>query len=359
MKNLIIVTAISSITLLSGCASTTGGQGERTPQQYESEIKSQNQEIKELKQQLGSTTVASTGSSQTFGSDDLLPPNAKTGQCFARVYTPPTYRTESERVLKTEGYDVVSIIPAVYKTEEQTVMAEAETEVLEVVPAVYGWKEEQVLVSPQITELQRVPAKYEFQEERILVKPAHSIWKKGTGAITKIDQSTGEIMCLVEIPAVYKTVSKRALLSPETTKDVVVKEAVYKAVRTRVVEKPATTVAKKIPAVYGTVAVNKLVTAASSSSMEVPPTYETIETTIKVDDGFLQWAPVLCETNVTTDIIRELQITLNDKGYDAGLVDGIYGVETTAAVRKYQSDNSLAGKGQLTIGLIESLGVKY
>ena len=256
-------------------------------------------------------------------------------------------------------YDILDIIPAVYGVEYQTVMTQEATEVLEVIPAVYGWKEEQVLVSPEITELKKVQAAYAIEEEQMLVKPAHSIWKKGSGPITKIDQGTDEIMCLVEVPASYETVKKRVLVSPETTKQVVVKEAVYKTVKTRVVEHPARTVTKTIPAVYDKVAVKKLVTDSATTTKNVPAVYETIQTTVKVDDGFLKWAPILCETNVTGDIIRQLQQTLNNKDYKAGPVDGIYGWKTTNAVRKYQSDNAMAGNGQLTIALVEALELNY
>ena len=291
--------------------------------------------------------------------NDLLPPNAKPGQCFSRVYTPPTYTTKSENILKSEGYDVVKVIPAVYGTEEKQVLTKEATEILEVIPAIYGWKEEKVLVSPEITELKRVPAEYEFVTEKVLVKPAHSIWKKGTGPITKVDQSTGEIMCLVEIPAVYKDVKKRVLKTPETTRKVVVKDAVYKTVKTRIVKQPAKTLAKAIPAVYDTVTVKKLVKDASTNTVKVDPVYDTIEKRIKVKDGYLEWAPILCETNVTGDIIRQLQQSLNEKAYKAGVVDGVYGWKTSNAVRKYQKDNSLIGDGQLTVELVDSLNIKY
>lgn len=367
MKKLALVTAVSSIALMSGCASTND-QSVNIEQEYQAELDARNKEINQLKKQLDAsqqlatssasmaTQQSSTGSS---GSDDLLPPNAKSGQCFARVYTPPKYKTESETVMKAEAYDVVDIIPAVYGTEQQTVMTQEATEVLDIIPAVYGWKEEQVLVSPAITELRKVPAQYGYEEEKLLVKPAHSIWKKGTGPITKINESTGEIMCLVEVPAVYETVKKRVLISPETTKEVVVKDAVYKTVRTRVVEQPAKTVSRTIPAVYDTVTVKKLVKQASTNSTTIPAVYETIQTTVKVDDGHLKWAPILCETNVTGDIIRQLQKTLNDKNYKAGPVDGIYGWQTTNAVRQYQKDNKMAGDGQLTIELVEALELNY
>lgn len=377
MKNLSIITAASSLIILSGCASSpeqvsTGIQDyEAELAARDAELRQRETEITELRKQIaggGAPQVQASTDAQaskhssanaSLGIDDLLPPNAKPGQCFARVYTPPSYKTESEQVLKSDGYDVVEVIPAVYGTEEKTVLVKEATEELVVVPAVYGWEEERVLVSPALTELQRVPAKYDFVEDRVLVKPAHSIWKKGSGPITKVDQSTGEIMCLVEVPAVYETVKKRVLVSAETTKEVVVKDAVYKTVKKRVVKEPAKTVTKKIPAVYDAIKVNKLVTAASTKTKAIPPVYETVEKRLKVADGYLEWAPILCETNVTGDIIRKLQRSLNDKQYNAGPIDGVYGWQTTQAVRKYQRDNGLSGNGELTIAVIDKLGIQY
>ena len=389
MKTLIAVVAVFSIALISGCSSSSQQFGS-DQSEYEAELKARNmeleardmeiaardkelmardQEISELKKQLeqsnkismaaGSTSTQQAGQSDASMKDSLLPPKATAGQCFARVFSPPKYKTETETVLKADGYEEVKITPAVYRSEPKTVLVKEATETLEVIPAVYGWKEEKVLVSPEITELKIVPAVYETVQEKVLVKPAHSVWKKGTGPITKIDESTGEIMCLVEIPAEYKTVEKRVLKTPETAVPVVVKKAVYKTVKTRVVKEPARTVTRKVPAVYDTVSVQKLVKAASTSKISKPPVYETITTSYKVSDGYLKWEPILCETNVTGDIIRRLQQALNTKGYQAGPVDGIYGARTTEAVRQYQRDSKIPGNGELTIELVDALKIKY
>ena len=385
MKKLFLVVAVYSTALIAGCSSFGPTQNE-----YEAEINARNQELKArdqeiisrnqeinvrdqeintLKQQLDEsqqiTAAAVSAVEQPAMQSDaslntsLLPPKAEAGQCFARVYFPPTYKTQAEKVLKADGYDVMKITPAVYRSETKTVLVKEATEILEVIPAVYGWKEEKILVSPEITELRVVPAVYGTETERVLVKPAHSIWKKGTGPITKVNESTGEIMCLVEIPAEYKMVQKRVLKTQQSTVTFVVKKAVYKTVKTRVVKEPARTLTKKVPAAYDTVSVQKLVKAASTSKTSKPPVYQMVNTSYKASDGYVKWAPILCETNVTGDIVRQLQQALNTKGYKAGPVDGIYGVRTTNAVRKYQNDIPMPGDGQLTIELVEALNIKY
>ena len=49
--------------------------------------------------------------------------------------------------------------------------------------------------------------------------------------------------------------------------------------------------------------------------------------------------------NRDSEATKELQAWLNDNGYNAGKVDGIYGPETTQAVRNFQSDAGIKTDG--------------
>lgn len=152
--------------------------------------------------------------------EPLLPVQAKAGECYARVFVPPSYRTKSEQLLKAEASERVEIIPAKYGMVEERVLVKEASERLEVIPATYRTVEERVLVSEESERIETVPAVYATETERVLVKPAYTTWKKGRGPIEKIDEATGEIMCLVTVPAEYKTVTKRVLKTPATTRTV-------------------------------------------------------------------------------------------------------------------------------------------
>ncbi|NQZ13399.1 MAG: peptidoglycan-binding protein [Alphaproteobacteria bacterium] len=194
-----------------------------------------------------------------------LPMNAKPGECYAKV-----------------------LIPAKVEGTEETVQISEEQKVLARI----------------------IPAKYEVQTERVLVREARQVWKPGRGPQEKVDQTTGEILCLVEEPAVYKTIEKRVLVEPERPE--------YKT---------------------------------------IPAQYETITRTETIEAERLEWRRILCETNVTSAVIMSLQNALNKKGYDAGPVDGRYGYKTTTAVDRYQRENGLAMNG-LTYETIDHLGIK-
>jgi hypothetical protein len=90
-------------------------------------------------------------------------------------------------------------------------------------------------------------------------------------------------MCLVTIPATYKTVSKRVLVSPETTREV------------------------EIPAAFKTVKVRKMVQPAQSKRIPIPAKYQTVTKQNKISEGHMEWRSVLCKTNMTREIGLDIQ----------------------------------------------------
>lgn len=364
-KKLLVISVATAVATISGCSSepkapvvsadANTSELKSAIAKQQSVINSREQQIADLKRQLEakSATPATT-------STDLLPPAAKPGECFARVFIEPVYKTETVRVQKTAASENVSIIPAKYGYETKQIVTREATEVVDVIPAKYGYKTEKVLVSPPITELRTVPAVYKTETETIVVKPATTEWKKGTpanGAISsKVDSATGEVMCLVEVPAVTRTVSKRVLVTPATAKEVVVQPAQYKNVRTRIMTEAPKTVTRQIPAQYGTVKVKKVIEPARSITRPVPATFANVTKRTKVSEGYIKWAPVLCEVNATPSVIRGIQSKLKKAGYYHGPLDGIIGRGTTNAVKKYQHARGLA-TGGITLETVKALGV--
>ncbi len=311
--------------------------------------------------------------------------------------------------------------PAQYEARTEEILVSEPSEKVEVIPAKYEWVEEKVLVKEASQKEIAVPPVYETVTEKVMVEPAKTVWKKGRGLVEKIDHTTGEIMCLVEIPAKYKTVTKRVIKTPATTRTVEIpaqyktvkvrklvsapqekrveipakyktvtkrvkvadaqfiwheihsKEmsaktrtgnqiclkktpARYKTVTRRVVKTPASTKTVEIPAQYKIVKVRKLVSAPQEKRIEIPAKYKTITKRIKVAEQRLEWRPVLCRTNMTRELISEVQRALKTAGFDPGPVDGVVGRGTLRAVDAYQREKGLA-RGGLTMDTLKSLGV--
>jgi hypothetical protein len=351
----VVATAVSA--MLAGCGTT------QPKSDLEARLESAERENSQLRNSLAELQQSVTGKDQRIaslqqvpaGSGDLLPPQAKPGECYARAFVPPQYKPVSKTVLKAEAGERVEAIPARYEWVEERVLVEEASEQLKVVPARYGFKEERVLVKEASTQLVEVPAVYQTVTEKVLVRDGYTTWKKGRGPIERIDNATGEIMCLVEVPPEYKTVTKRVLKTQASVRKVEI-PAEYKTVERRVVVEPARTITVEVPAKYATVKVRKLVEPARERRIEIPAEYQEVSDKVLVSEGRLEWRPILCETNTTSDVVRKLQTALRDAGYDPGAIDGILGKSTMAAVNAYQKANGLAS-GQLTMEALRRLKV--
>jgi hypothetical protein len=272
---------------------------EMTIQEYKKEL-----EIASLKAQEGARMeMSATTSSQ-------MPPNAKPGECYARVYISPRYKTISKQVM---------IQPA--------------TEEVKILPAKYQWAEKQVLVSEAITEFKEIPAVYKWVTEKILVKEAHTMWKKGRGNIEKIDNATGEVMCMVHVPPTYKTVKKRIMVSPARIEEI------------------------NKPAVYKVIKYKKMIHPPQKQVVPIPAQYKTITKKVKITEGKMIWKRTMCETNIDRSLVKKIQSYLRKDRYNPGPVDGILGSQTRRALKSFQRDKGLA-IGSITYQTLKFMNIK-
>ncbi len=193
----------------------------------------------------GSNSGASPASSSLISAATQAGINLKAatpGQCFFESYIPAKYETKVEKVLISQASESVKITAAKY-----------------------GMVSEKVLVKDASKKVMEVPATYETIKEKVLVEPAKTMWKKGHGLAERVDNTTGEIMCLIEVPAKYKTVTKRILKTKATTKVV------------------------EIPAEYKTVSVRKLLAAPQEVRTSIPEEYTSVNKTVKVSDEQFSW----------------------------------------------------------------------
>jgi hypothetical protein len=324
---------------------------------------------------------------------------AEPGMCFREYYQPAQYKTEMKDVLVKDAAEEVETIPASYEVvEEKVLVKEASKKIIEV-PATYETLTEQVLVEPaktvwkkgggviekidnttgEVMCLVEVPAKYKTIEKQVVKTPA----------------TTRE----EEIPAVYKTVKVKKLVTPAQEKRtpipaehqqvalrVKVSDASFswvatheetepagaptgnqicltetpaklKTVKKQVVKTPAGFAKEDVPAVVEAVKVRKLLAKAEEKRTKIPAEFKMVTKRSKVSDERLEWRQVLCETNMTKDVIVRLQQALEKAGYNPGAADGVMGGATLRAVDAFQQDKGLP-RGGLTILTLEELGVK-
>lgn len=255
-----------------------------------------------------------------------------------------------------EPSERIEIIPAKYSDVKKKVVVKEASEKLVTVPAKYKTVKERVLVKAATKKLIQVEPTYETVTEQVLDKPAYTTWKKGTGPIQRIDETTGEIMCLVTVPASYKSVKKRVLKSPATTKVVEI-PAVYNTIEKRVVATPATTRKVTVPAEYKTVTVTDEVSPPTERRVKIPGKYATVTKRNLVKDGSMEWREILCDTNMTRGRITQIQRALQSAGHNPGPIDGVVGDSTMRAVNSFQRSRKLPVDNYLNIATVRALGV--
>ncbi len=323
---------------------------------------------------------------------------AKPGDCFHEHYLPPQYETVYTDELAAEESFRIEVIPAQYETVTEQVLVKEGSRKLVNVPATYKYIEEEILVKEahtvwkkghgliekidngtgEIMCLVEVPAEYKTIRKKVVDVPAHTVIEEipaeyKTVQVRKMVSPASEKK--ITIPAKYKKVAQQKLakdgqiiwheihdksLSKETRtgNQVCLTEipAKYRTVSKKVVVTPARTQVQTIPAVYKTIKVKALATKAQERKVVIPAEYQKITRKHKISEGHLEWRRVLCETNTSVGLISKLQSVLAAQDYEPGPVDGVYGTQTAAAVKKYQMDNGLA-IGGLTIETLKSLGL--
>ncbi len=292
---------------------------------------------------------------------EMFPPNAKAGECYARVLTPEIYNTVKERVLVKEASTKLIKVPAKYRYVNKKVLVKEASTKIQTIPPVYKTVTEKVLVKEATTKLVTVPAVYKNVRQRVMVECAHTEWKKGKGVysysntLSSKTTPTGEVMCLVKVPAKYKIITKKVMVKPACTIRKTV-PAVYRTVTKQVVVTPAREEVVNIPAVYRTVRVKEIVCPETTKEIKIPAVYKTITKKEKVKDSEIKWLPILCETNFTRPRIMMMQRALLRAGFNPGPIDGIIGNKTKSAVRRYQKAHGLS-TGAITLETLRSLGI--
>lgn len=337
---------------------SASGQNDSRINSLEQDVKARDARIQSLQTQLGEKNQSPTPT------DALFPPDAKPGQCYARVLTAEKYRTIDEKVLVQEESESVTVIPGRYETVQERVLVKEASTRIETIPAEYEMVTERVLVQPASKKVVEVPATFRTVTEKVLDKPAYTVWKRGPASgfsdpvLSQSTSATGEVMCLVEVPASYKTITRKVVDVAAHTNEVEV-PAEYKTITRRAVKKPASTREIKIPAEYETVSVRKLVEPAKQNRNKVPAQYRTVTKTEKIADAELTWKQVLCQVNATPSNVTALQRALEGKGYTVGPIDGVLGQQTFSAVSRYAKERGIPhGSNYVPMEVIKSLNLK-
>ena len=242
-----------------------------------------------------------------------LPPNAEVGKCYARCFVADKYEFKEDMVIDKPLSYKTQTIPATFKTVFDT-----------------------VITKPASVRTVEIPAEYETVVEDIMVSPATQKWVKGAAdaGCLSANPADCQVMCLQQVPAVYKKVSRKIVKAPAYKQEIPV-EAEYKIVSKQVIDQPSRQDQIEIPATYKKVMLKNLVRKG----------------------GYSEWKEILCGDKLTASKIISIQRALKANGYDPGPLDDVFGSQTKAALVKYQQDKNLP-VGNLNMETLKSLGVE-
>lgn len=356
---------------------------------------------------LGATLLAlSAGSALAGGPGGDFPPNAVPGKCYEKVLIPPSYESYSEQIIDSPSRVETRVIPAVYGEEVQQVLVREERTEYITVPATYRTVTETVILKQASVRTETVPATYETITERVMIREAHYEWRRGVPPKDRPTDpnhykvlATGEVLCLVEVPAEYSTVTRQILRTPERTVQIQV-PAETQVVTRQVIDQDARVEKRVIPAEYRSVRVRVVITKERVETYTIPATYKTVTKSRMVTDTSFQWREIVCadkggynspppppppppprgggygrdcidscsapaaagglysaspagprpyvesgpqQVRVTPQLVRDMQSALGLRGYYAGPRDGVFNGKTQAALSRFQGDRRLAG----------------
>jgi hypothetical protein len=245
--------------------------------------------------------------------EDELPPNAELGKCYARCVIPDVFETKDEEVIDKPASIKIQTIPAKFETVYDT-----------------------VIITPATKRTVVTPAEFENVTEDVMVTPATTKWvkSKADAACLSANPADCQVLCLVEVPAVYKKVTKKVEVKPAISTEV------------------------ETPAKFKIVPRKKMVEPERKEEVEVPATYKTIQKKVLVKKGgYQEWREILCGDQLTSQRILQIQKALKAEGYDPGPIDNMFGAKTKEALVKFQQDKGLP-VGNLNMETLKALGVQ-
>ncbi len=297
-------------------------------------------------------------------SKDKETPIYDPNKCWEKPLLAEKYEVITEKILLKEAHTKKEYIPAKYDTVEiKEVLAEGYMACVLNMP-VYEEVEEEVLLKEEERSIEYVPAIYESINEETVSSPALSRWVPDSdGTLVDCKQQPEHTHCkefdmeqtLVDTP---ETEEAHVLKAPATFREVV-EPVVYKDMRRAVVKEAATVYLQKVPARYRTYKKHELISPATYKEVEIPAEYITVTKQKLVND--FQSAPqkveVLCKEQITPELIRKIQETLKEMGYDIGNnIDGIFSAKTKQALFQFQKEKHLP-VGNLNIWTLAELEV--
>ncbi len=308
---------------------------------------------------MGVGAIASAPAHASESSAFSAPPNARAGECFARIMIPAQYKTQYKNVVVEEGGQRIEVSDARFAAQNEQILIRDAGVRYAVRQPIYKAVHERVMVRPGYERLAVEQAQYRTVSEEVQVAPARTAWKPGKSladwsGVKATKQNGSEVYCLVEIPPETRTVTKRIQIRPQNVQTIQA-PPIYRTITRHVLVDPGGVQEIALPAQYANIARQRLVQRAGHHSVAIAPRMKRIAYRTLVAPERYEWVRVLCKTNATTEAITGVQSQLKSLGYYQGALDGHLDLPTENAVRQYQREVGIPHGGYLSLDTIHAL----
>lgn len=309
---------------------------------------------------------------------DLPTPNAKPGQCFARVLVPAKYEQVPMSVAVSDPYSTFQISEPVFSParDEVRVVQDGYKD-YQVTPGKWQDVSETVVIRPEHNRLVLNKANFVQKTETYIIKEPRFVWRPGTNlsGVKRLDANTGEVFCLVEERGVTETVTRQVLKDKANVGIVKVPAQTATYVRKVLVEAPKV-ISIDRPALTKAFKVHDLIKEAGAVEVTQPGQTKTVYQQKLVAAEHYAWVQVECDNSkvssvdvnlggnddngyekpVTKVTASDVQKRLAKLGFYRGPIDNIYGRMTKDAMAKFQASKGLNVSGNADIASLKALG---
>lgn len=278
------------------------------------------------------------------------------GECWVLAVIHPKPVQKPLEIVVRDAVNDIEITPAIVETVNKEIIVREGGVTYRIVPPVYKRIKEKVMVRPEIRRSVVVPAVFEERDVVIEIEAEHTILEPCK--VSTSSRSPGmpvQTLCSRRIPAKTKTITRKVLVQPETTREVV-EPAVFKEVTRWVIETPARAVPVDIPPRTAKLRVQEITNPEHVDEQQLPPKIKRLIATRYEGEPGIVFRRAVCDHELTPKLVQTLQRALKHAGFDPGPVDGKFGKRTQQALLDYQRHNSLA-HGALTYESLDHLGV--
>ncbi len=282
---------------------------------------------------------------------------AQPGQCWVQAVVHPLPKREALSIVTRDAANRIVVEPAKLARTQQEIIVREGGITYRIEPPVYKEVKEKVLVKPEIRRTIAVPPVYEERQETVVIEAERTVLEpcRVPGVDSRLEKAARPL-CAKAIPAKTKSITRKVLVQPATTREEVI-PAEYKEITRWVLERPARAVPVELPATTAKVPVLTVAQPEQVREEAIPPAVTELMRTLYEGEPRVALRQAVCNHEATPELVKKVQTALKANGYDPGPIDGKLGLATGRALVAFQRDHGLAA-GALTFETLERLGVR-